>query len=437
MQRLPEIWGGAQQEELRRRLRADDFSLGCSYCAWERDQGIPMYARVYDTLKVRSAAPAYPTRIEFALTNACNLQCTMCNGENSSAIRVHREGRMPSPKAYGDEFFEDLADFVPHLEGASFVGGEPFLGAENFRAWDLFSASNRGADIGITTNGTQWSARVERVLDDLEPGITVSIDGMTSETFESIRVGAELETVLTNLDRFVEHGRRVGKRVNISHCLMPDNHHEFGALLLHAEAREVHVHVAVVTTPASQSLERRSPQELERVLRSLEGQAEAVLPQLAGHNADVLRAQIERVRVALRPGGSTEPAPTIDAETIVGLPRRRDPQDAAPVGGDGPDGERGWLEVGPNDIVLDCSPELATWLEVDRAALIGVHVDHLDRALHRRFGALHDDEHHVDDDAVERTVRAGGTLVRTVAVPVRDEAGWIRHVDLHVAAPGD
>ena len=344
---------------------------------------------------------------------------------------------MPSPKAYGDEFFEDLADFVPHLEGASFVGGEPFLGAENFRAWDLFSASNRGADIGITTNGTQWSARVERVLDDLEPGITVSIDGMTSETFESIRVGAELETVLTNLDRFVEHGRRVGKRVNISHCLMPDNHHEFGALLLHAEAREVHVHVAVVTTPASQSLERRSPQELERVLRSLEGQAEAVLPQLAGHNADVLRAQIERVRVALRPGGSTEPAPTIDAETIVGLPRRRDPQDAAPVGGDGPDGERGWLEVGPNDIVLDCSPELATWLEVDRAALIGVHVDHLDRALHRRFGALHDDEHHVDDDAVERTVRAGGTLVRTVAVPVRDEAGWIRHVDLHVAAPGD
>ena len=387
-----------------------------------------MYARVYDTLKVRSASPAVPTRIEFALTNACNLQCTMCNGENSSAIRIHREGRRPEPKAYGDEVFEDLAEFVPHLQGASFVGGEPFLGAENFRAWDLFAELNPRAEIGITTNGTQWGPRVEQVLDQLSPGITVSIDGMTAETFESIRVGADFATVLENLDRFVAHGRRVGKRVNISHCLMPTNHHEFGALLVHAEERDVHVHVAVVTTPPELALERRSTAELEAVLCSLEEQAEQVLHHLGDHNAGVLRAQIERVRIARRDGGAAEPAPAIDADTIVGLPRRREaPPAPAPVDPSA-DPRHGHLEVGPNDIVLDCSPALADWLGVQRAALIGVHVDHLDQALRRRFGPLSEDRRHVDGDVVERTLRAGDAEVRVLAAPVRDDAGWIRHV---------
>lgn len=439
VQRLTEIWDGVQQRELRRRLREGDFSYGCSYCSWEQDQGIAVYARVYDTLRVRSANPPHPRRIEFALTNACNLQCTMCNGENSSAIRIHREGRRPSPPAYGDQFFEDLATFIPHLDAASFVGGEPFLGAENFRAWDLFAEHNPGAEIGITTNGTQWSKRVEQVLEALTPGVTVSIDGMTKGTFESIRQGADFDVVLANLDRFVAHGRRNGKRVNISHCLMPDNYEEFADLLLHADERDVHVYVAVVTTPASQSLERLPHAQLEVVLASLEDQARRVLPKLGAHNAGVLEAQIERMATALKSDGSVEPAPTIDAETIVGFPRRRDDLDtsASPAGAS-PDAGRahGTLEVGANDIVLDCSPELATWLGIDRAELIGVHLGHLDAALQRRFGELTDDqERRLDADVVERTVRAGSTPVRSVALPVRDEAGWIRHVVVSVSEP--
>ncbi|MBL8778950.1 MAG: radical SAM protein [Acidimicrobiales bacterium] len=441
VQRLTEIWDGVQQRELRRRLREGDFSHGCSYCAWEKDQGIAMYARVYDTLRVRSAAPPFPTRIEFALTNACNLQCTMCNGENSSAIRIHREGRRPSPPAYGDEFFDDLATFIPHLDGASFVGGEPFLGAENFRAWDLFAEHNPGAEIGITTNGTQWSKRVEQVLETLAPGVTVSIDGMTKGTFESIRQGADFETVLTNLDRFVEYGRRSGKRVNISHCLMPDNYEEFGDLLLHAEERDVHVHVAVVTTPASQSLERLSRDQLHVVAASLDEQARRVLPRLGAHNAGVLEAQIRRIEVALAADGSVAPAPEIDAETIVGFPRRReggehgaDEQVAVAADGSQIDGVVGTLEVGANDIVLDCSPALAAWLEIEPAELIGVHLGHLDSAVHRRFGALSGDRRRtIETDVVERTFRAGDTAVRSVAVPLRDEAGWIRHVTVTVS----
>lgn len=443
VQRLPEIWGGVQHVDLRRRLKDGDFSLGCSYCAWEGEQGMGVYARVYDGLKVRSTSPRYPTRIEFALTNACNLQCTMCNGENSSAIRLHREGRLAAPRAYDDQFFDDLAEFVPHLTQASFVGGEPFLGAENFRVWDLLAERNPGAEIGITTNGTQWSARVERVLDALAPAITVSVDGMTKPTFESVRVGADFDEVLANVERFVAHGRRVAKRVNFSHCLMPQNHHEFGDLLVYAEERDIHVHVAVVTTPAECALERRSRDELRRVLALLEEQAERVLPRLGAHNAGVLQAQIERVARAAGADEPPVPAPTIDEEEILGLPRRRpdwsvDGASTAPpeaVVATRLDAADRVLRVGPNDVILDCSAEAAAWLGVEPAAIIGVHVDRVNEVLRRRFGPLEDDTRTITGDVVERSLVAGDTPVGMVAVAARDRAGWIEHVELALGHP--
>ena len=144
-----------------------------------------------------------------------------------------------------------------------------------------------------------------------------------------------------------------------------------------------------------------------------------------------------------KPKPAPAPVPGLTPEGIEELggvhARRRDDLDtsASPAGAS-PDAGRahGTLEVGANDIVLDCSPELATWLGIDRAELIGVHLGHLDAALQRRFGELTDDqERRLDADVVERTVRAGSTPVRSVALPVRDEAGWIRHVVVSVSEP--
>lgn len=448
VQRLSEIWGGVQQRELRRRLKEGDYSLGCRYCEWEDERGMGVYARVYDGLKVRSSDPAYPTRLEFALTNSCNLQCLMCDGENSSSIRIHREGRMPSPKAYGDEFFADLAEFIPHLTQASFVGGEPFLGAENFRAWDLFTELNPRAEIGITTNATQWSPRVAGVLEALHPGVTVSIDGMTKATFELIRVGADFDEVLRNVEHFLDHGRRTGKRVNISHCLMPQNYHEFGDLLLYAEERDMHVHVAVVITPASQSLEHMDRADAAAVLASLEEQAARVLPQLGEHNTKCMVGQIDRMRAWMASAGGPELAPEIADAHIVGLTRRVDPRpddDPAPTPADvfAPllDRPDRVLKVGKDDIIVDCSDELAAWLDCDRASLIGADLGHLDAALHRRFGqvagAALGAPGSVDGDVASRTALAGETPVRTVGVAVRDRAGWIIHVEVALGHPTD
>ncbi len=116
------------------------------------------------------------------------------------------------------------------------------------------------------------------------------------------------------------------------------------------------------------------------------------------------------------------------------------------------DDPRRRLDVGPNDIILDCSPEAADWLGVDRAALIGVHVQYVERAMARRFGPLvpdppahgHGAGPDVDlpaEDVVVRdltTVAAGDRLrLRTVGVAVRDRAGWIERVVLGVGRPAE
>lgn len=469
VQRLSEIWNGVQQAELRRRLGEGDFSYGCNFCGWERARELAPYARFYDGLDVRSASPAHPTRIEFALSNACNLQCTMCTGEISSAIRLHREGRPPAPKAYGDTFFSDLDAFLPHLRSASFSGGEPFLSAENFRVWEQMERHGATTVVDITTNATQWSRRVQRVLEALRPALQVSIDGTTKATFESIRQGSDFDEVMANVERFLDHARRVGTPVDISHCLMPQNHHEFGDVLLYAEARGMRVYVGVVMTPAENALERLPDDEMAAVLRSLEAQAERVAPHLGGHNARVLVEQVDRVRRWVRDRGDAVPAGTIDYERILGVPRRSAPAPVDGAAGEGSDGgrpggveveavlarrlddPRRWLAVGPNDILLDCSPEAAAWLGVDRAALIGVHVERLEARLGDRFGALAPvggaateaptgTVRAAPDEAVAEVVERsftteGGHLLRTVGVVVRDRAGWIERVVLGVGHP--
>ncbi|MBL8775297.1 MAG: radical SAM protein [Acidimicrobiales bacterium] len=485
VQRLPEIWNGVQQLELRRHLGEQDYSYGCGFCGWQDERGIGTYARYYDVLDVRAPAPAFPIRMEFALTNACNLQCTMCSGENSSAIRIHREGRSASPRSYGDRFFEDLEAFIPHLRHANFVGGEPFLGPENYRVWDLLARHGGPAAIDITTNATQWDPRVEEVLRTLRPAVQVSIDGTTPATFESIRQGSDFHEVMANVERFLGHAREVGTRVDISHCLMPQNHHEFGDLLLYAEARGMKVHVGVVTTPADHSMERLDASELATVLASLRAQAERVLPQLRGHNASALVQQVDRVRTWVEQRDEQEPAETIEYEQVLGFPRRaRSGGDRVVVGarleepanpgvdldallGRRLDRASRVLEVGPNDIIRDCSPEAADWLGVERASVIGIHVDRLDDALARRFGTLTPEpelDAELDADAeglgatgevVERTYtattgiaaadtdvdgpdsvpRAELCRVRTVSAAVRDRSGWIVHVVLAIGHP--
>ena len=214
--------------------------------------------------------PEWPAVIEFAGSNTCNFECIMCSGEFSSLIRARREGLPPLPKIYSDQFFHDLRQFLPHLRMAKFLGGEPFLAQECFRIWDMIIEDGLSISCHVTTNGSQYNAKVERVLEAFPVSLSVSVDGATKETVEKIRVNCDYEEFIANLRRFREYTRRRGTYMGFSHCLMRQNWHEFGELLLLAESMGCEVFVNTVITPSQYSLYTLPPEELARIADEME-----------------------------------------------------------------------------------------------------------------------------------------------------------------------
>src|SRR5206468_1414522 len=104
-------------------------------CKWSLDAGnyLDHPIRTFDDYEMDSEK-RWPAKLEFALSNTCNLGCIHCSGSLSSVLRA-KEGLPALPHLYGDQFFEDLARYLPHTKQLSFLGGEPFLQQECFRIW--------------------------------------------------------------------------------------------------------------------------------------------------------------------------------------------------------------------------------------------------------------------------------------------------------------
>jgi molybdenum cofactor biosynthesis enzyme MoaA len=294
---LRAIWDGAAARDLRAALERDDLTLGCEFCAWQRDEVEPRswFSGSFDVAPVGPRrTPRWPRQMEFSLSNACNLQCTMCNGEWSSSIRSQREGLPPLPTVYDDAFFEQLAEFLPHLEEAHLLGGEPFLGREPLRVLEMLASLPRVPRVSITTNATIATARVLRLVEHLRPAIVASIDGGDAETYEAIRVGASFDEVIANVDRF----RSIlgSPSVTIAHCLMVENWHRFPELLALAEARETTVTVNVVRFPEPSSLYHLPTDRLDEVVRELEQRTPWVEAHLTGPRLATWHDQLAALR---------------------------------------------------------------------------------------------------------------------------------------------
>jgi MoaA/NifB/PqqE/SkfB family radical SAM enzyme len=273
--RLKDIWNGAKTNQLRKALLDYRFEAGCDFCEWQITEGNydGSFPRLFEDFTVSAERPEWPAMIEFAGSNTCNFECLMCYGELSSSIRAHRDGLPPLPKYYGEEFFTDLAEFLPHLKRAKFLGGEPFLASETLRIWEMMIEQHLEIPCHVTTNASQYNTRVEKILNNLPVSITVSIDGATRETFESIRLNSNYTEVMNNVRRFRDYTRRRGTYFGIAFCLMRQNWHEFVDVLLLADELDCEVFVNTVLDPASCSIYTLNSEERQKIAAQLQNHA--------------------------------------------------------------------------------------------------------------------------------------------------------------------
>ncbi|MFZ4432486.1 MAG: radical SAM protein [Microthrixaceae bacterium] len=274
--RLADIWSGRNARDLRLALRSGDFSQGCHDCHSSISSG--NFGAVNSTFDVVVAATdpdwvarhppqaddgrdEWPRLLEFSLSSRCNLTCTMCSGYFSSSIR-RAEGLAPFPEVYDEAFVDELTPFLRHATAVKFYGGEPFLAPINFEVLERIVEVNPGCRVSVTTNGTVWNEWVERILESLDVTVTVSIDAASTATYESIRLGADHATVLTNLDRFTAASRC---SVDLTACAMRQNHRELPDLVQFANRRSLHLGINVVRYPQDHSLSSASTEELAEV----------------------------------------------------------------------------------------------------------------------------------------------------------------------------
>lgn len=270
-QSLDYIWNGSLRKALCSALDSGDLSKGCQSCGELIRDGnySSVNAQTYDYFS--AASVPYPTRMDFELSNTCNLSCTMCNGYCSSTIRKEVEKNTPLHSPYDADFLRQLEPFLPHLQYAKFLGGEPFLIPLYFRIWERLSLCNPDVQLYVQTNGTQYNSRVEEVLRKGLFSIGVSIDSLQKPVFEQIRRKAKYEEVLENIPLFSRYCLKFGTRFSLSVCPMRSNldelpdivafADELGAQLYFNVVYEPHV-LAVWTLPADELRDYASDLEI-------------------------------------------------------------------------------------------------------------------------------------------------------------------------------
>ena len=298
---INEIWRGARIKVLRDKLADRNFGPGCEFCQLQTAEGCFSDAamRRFDLFTVSSESPEWPQQLEFSISNVCNLECVMCSGFQSSAIRSRREHLPILPHLYSDSFIQSLREYLTNATWLKFLGGEPFLIDEYCKIWDMMIAHGITTRCHVTTNGTQFNARVERILDRIPMSFAISMDGVRPETVESIRVNANYQELMANARRFRDYTRARKTAFSLTYCLMRQNWREFGEFCAMGDEWDCNVGVNTVRHPPEFGIYTLPAAELRGVLAAMEAEAPGLDTRLA-RNRRVWFGELERIRAKVR-----------------------------------------------------------------------------------------------------------------------------------------
>jgi len=217
---------------LREQERSGHASLHASGDLDER-MGAAMGDRLEDWRRYRSdwkrgaVERPFPLQIDFSLNDSCNMKCPMCTWSEDSKRPTRRQFSL-------EHFTKIIAEAVP--QGLCAVGlngvNEPLMRRDlpDF----VRAAHDLGVmDIMLHTNGMLLNNTMAREL--IGAGLTrlfVSLDAVTQETYDKIRVGGNLAVVTMNIENFLAvRGDRTLPVLAVCFVRMSMNAHEEAAFM--------------------------------------------------------------------------------------------------------------------------------------------------------------------------------------------------------------
>ena len=177
-----------------------------------------------------------PYTIILDLTEQCNLKCVMCYFSGTDRLRfapydrsLSERGTMPV------EVFEKVAaEYFPRARRVALgCAAEPMIHPK-FRDILAIAGRYRVPDLWFPTNLLPLTEKTaEAIVSARVTTVAASIDGVTRETYEKIRIGGKWERLIGRLDLLNEvrtkHGAR-RPRLRIIFTWMQSNRHELRLL---------------------------------------------------------------------------------------------------------------------------------------------------------------------------------------------------------------
>jgi len=253
-------------------MEHNDLSYGCKHCRYfaEHHKFSGLKPLVFDKYHEMKEVQ-YPRVMEFELSNTCNFECVMCNGEVSSSVRKSRDKLPPLKSPYDAAFVDQLEEFIPHLKEAKFYGGEPFLIPIYFDIWERMLAVNPGIKFFVITNGSVLNDRVKSLLERGNFDIAVSMDSVRKEQLESIRRNVSHAELLDNINWFNSYCAGRNKNLVLSFTMMRINWMDFPEMIRFSNSIDAALYVSYLKFPPAYALWNLPEEDLKQIRSELQG----------------------------------------------------------------------------------------------------------------------------------------------------------------------
>jgi molybdenum cofactor biosynthesis enzyme MoaA len=269
-QSIYQAWFNGEFEHIRANISNGNLDYACGFCK-------PIFiSKSFGSLLPNKYEPygigktQYPKIMEFELSNRCNLECIMCDGNLSSAIRNNRDCLPAHPEHYTKDFVEQLEEFIPHLQMAEFTGGDPFLISIYYDIWEKIQQLNPSCQILITTNANTMSTRIEDMLIKHQNlHFNISLDSLNKSHYEQIRKNAVYENVIKHSIQFINYCKQHNTSCNLLVCPMTINCKDFKEIIEFANTHDICVYFHTVVKPKNLSLKYQSATYLTELINYL------------------------------------------------------------------------------------------------------------------------------------------------------------------------
>lgn len=148
-----------------------------------------------------------PTQLEMELNPSCNYKCPFCPWSAQENHGEGREGWMPFEKY--KEIIDEVAGKVQSIS-LNYIN-EPLV-RQDMPEFVAYAADKGLPEIMFNSNGFLLSEDMSRKL--IDAGLTklsISIDAVTPETYDKIRIGGDYNKVINNINNFLKIREEKGR----------------------------------------------------------------------------------------------------------------------------------------------------------------------------------------------------------------------------------